>query len=323
MTYLLRRLAHLFFLLLGVSLLSFAFLSWAPGSFLDEMRMDPQVSPATVAALRLQYGIDRPVYVRYLLWLKALSHGDLGYSFAYNQPAALLLLPRSRNTLALTAVATAIAWLVALPFGIWAAAHSKGFTDYVVSYGAATLLGIPDLLLILFLLLFAVRINFLPTAGMKSVDFDSFNLIHKLKDLVTHFFMPVLALVLGILPALLRHVRDAVTKSLRAPFLAAATGHGIPKLRLLLRYALPMAANPLISLFGFSVGALLSTSLLIEVVLSWPGLGPLLLEAILARDIYLVIGAVMFSSLFLVGGTFLSDLILYWHDPRIRIGNRL
>jgi peptide/nickel transport system permease protein len=323
MTYLLRRLVHLFLLLVGVSLLSFAFLALAPGSFLDEMRLDPQVSPATVAALHLQYGLDRPVYVRYLRWIKALLHGDLGHSFAYNQPTSVLLLPRARNTLALTATATAIAWLIALPLGIWAAAYPKGFVDRTMSFSAATILGIPDLLLILCLLLLAVKTNFLPTGGMRSVDFDSSDFVHQLKDLAIHFFLPLVALVLGILPTLLRHVRDAVAKSLHEPFLVAATGHGIPKLRLLLRYAFPMAANPLISLFGFSVGALLSTSLLIEVVLSWPGLGPMLLEAILARDIYLVIGAIMFSSLFLVGGTLISDLMLYWHDPRIRIGNRV
>lgn len=323
MKHLLRRFAHVFFLLLGVSLLSFAFLSLAPGNFLDEMRLDPQVSPATVVALRSQYGLDRPAYVRYGAWIKALSHGDLGYSFAYNQSAAILLLPRARNTLELTATATAIAWLIAVPLGIWAAANPKGFVDRVMSFGTATLLGVPDLLLILVLLLLAARTNFLPTGGMKSLDFDSLDLIHKFKDVAIHFLLPLLAMVLGILPTLLRHVREAVGKSLREPFLLAAAGHGISKGRLLLRYAFPVAANPLISLFGLSVGALLSTSLLIEVVLGWPGLGPMLLEAILSRDIYVVIGAIMFSSLFLVGGTLLSDVMLFCHDPRIRSGNHV
>ena len=113
-------------------------------------------------------------------------------------------------------------------------------------------------------------------------------------------------------------VRAAVADVLNAPFLLAAVGHGIPRRTLLYRYALPAAANPLISLFGFSVGALLSGSLLIEVVMSWPGLGPLLLEAILARDLYVVVGGILFSTLFLVGGNLLADLLLYWADPRIR-----
>jgi len=105
---------------------------------------------------------------------------------------------------------------------------------------------------------------------------------------------------------------------LDAPFLLAAQGHGIPGRTLLYRYALPAAANPLISLFGFSIGTLLSGSLVVEVVMSWPGLGPFLLEAILARDLYVVIGGVLLSTLFLVAGNFLADLFLYWADPRIR-----
>jgi peptide/nickel transport system permease protein len=100
--------------------------------------------------------------------------------------------------------------------------------------------------------------------------------------------------------------------------LVAAAGHGIPKRTLLYRYALPAAANPLIALFGFSMGTLLSGSLIVEVVMSWPGLGPLLLEAILSRDLYVVVGGVFFSTLFLVGGNLLADLLLFWADPRIR-----
>jgi peptide/nickel transport system permease protein len=130
--------------------------------------------------------------------------------------------------------------------------------------------------------------------------------------------LPVAALVLSALPMLLRHVRASVAEALEAPFLRAAAGHGIPPRTILYRYALRAAANPLISLFGFSVGTLLSGSLLVEVIMSWPGLGPLLLEAILARDLYVVIGGVLLSMVFLVGGNLLADFLLYWADPRIR-----
>jgi peptide/nickel transport system permease protein len=320
MRYLLRRGLHLGFLLFGVSILSFLFLALAPGNFLDNMRLDPQVSPETVSALRSEYGLDRPVPVQYFHWLRALSRGDLGYSFAYSQPAAALLLPRARNTLALTATATLISWLLSLPLGIWTATHGGRLSDRIISIGTTTLLGIPDLLLLLLLLLFAARTNILPAGGMVSLDFESLNAPQRFKDLATHLILPLTALVLGTLPTLIRHVRDAMSSALKEPFLLAGKGHGISKTRLLLRYALPVAANPLISLLGFSVGTLLSSSLLVEMVLGWPGLGPLLLEAILSRDLYLVIGAVMFSSLFLVGGNFLADLLLYWNDPRIRVG---
>jgi peptide/nickel transport system permease protein len=130
--------------------------------------------------------------------------------------------------------------------------------------------------------------------------------------------LPLLSLVLIALPLLVRHIRAAVADTLDEPYMRAARGHGIARRRLLYGYALRAAANPLISLFGFSVGALLSGSLLVEVIMSWPGLGPLLVEAILSRDLYVVIGGVLLSTLFLVIGNLIADLLLYWADPRIR-----
>ena len=318
MRYLLRRLGHAFFLLVGVSILAFLFTALAPGSYFDEMRLNPQIAPETVAALRAQYGLDKPLPVRYASWLSALIHGEMGFSFAYNGPVAPLLLVRARNTLLLTSLATLLAWTIALPLGVWSAEHRGRLPDRLLSWGTAALLVIPDLALALGLLVLAVRSGWFPSGGMASVDFETLSPLSKLRDLTLHMILPVTALVLSALPLLVRHVRAAVGDVLNAPFLLAAAGHGIQRRTLLYRYALPAAANPLISLFGFSIGALLSGSLLIEVVMSWPGLGPLLLEAILARDLYLVVGGILFSTLFLVGGNLLADLLLYWADPRIR-----
>jgi peptide/nickel transport system permease protein len=132
--------------------------------------------------------------------------------------------------------------------------------------------------------------------------------------------MPLLALVLVSLPVLVSHVQSAVHESMNSPFIQAARGHGIPPRRLWLSYALPGAANVLISMFGYSIGGLLSSSLLIEVIMAWPGLGPLMLEAIFARDVHVVIGAALLSALFLVTGNLIADVLLYALDPRIRWG---
>ncbi len=321
MRYLLRRFAHAVFLLIGVSILTFLFTTLAPGNYFDEMRLNPQIAPETVAALRAQYQLDRPLPLRYASWVKSALHGEMGFSFAYNSPAAPLLLVRARNTLLLTVTTMVLAWGIALPLGVWSADRQGRLPDRMLSWGTAALMAIPDLGLALGLLVVAVRTRWFPTGGMTSVDFETLSPIHKLRDLALHMMLPVAALVLSALPLLVRHVRAAVADVLDAPFLLAAQGHGVPKRRLLYRYALPAAANPLISLFGFSIGALLSGSLLIEVVMSWPGIGPLLVEAILARDLYVVIGGVLFSTLFLVGGNFLADTLLYWVDPRIRSGS--
>ena len=318
MRYLLRRLRHGFLLLIGVSILAFLFAALAPGNYLAEMRLNPQLSPETVAALRAQYQLDRPLPVRYLAWLNSAIHGEMGFSFAYSSAVAPILVARARNTLLLTIVSMFLAWAVALPLGIWSAARLGRLPDRLLSWGTATLLVIPDLPIALGLLVLAVKSGWLPSGGMTSVDYQALSPINKLRDLAEHMFLPVMALVLSALPLLVRHVRAAVSEVVNAPFLLAAVGHGIPRRTLLYRYALPAAANPLISLFGISVGALLSGSLIIEIVMSWPGIGPLLLESILARDLYVVVGGVLFSTLFLVLGNLLSDVLLYFVDPRIR-----
>jgi peptide/nickel transport system permease protein len=319
MRYLSRRFLHAVFLLIGVSILTFLFTVLAPGNYFDEMRLNPQIAPETIAALRAQYELDRPLPIRYVHWVSSAIHGDMGFSFAYNSPVAPLLLVRARNTLLLTVTAMLLAWGIALPLGIWSAERLGRLPDRLLSLATAALLVIPDLALALGILVIAVRSGRLPTGGIVSLNFESLSFLGKVRDLLLHLILPVAALVLSILPLLVRHVRAAMSDVLDAPFLLAAEGHGISRPALLYRYALPAAANPLISLLGFSIGTLLSGSLLVEVVMSWPGLGPFLLEAILARDLYVVIGGVLLSTLFLVTGNFLADVLLYWVDPRIRV----
>ena len=307
MRFLLRRAGHAALLLLGVSVLAFLFSTLAPGNYFDEMRLNPQISAERLSALRTEYQMDRPMALRYARWAGALAHGDLGFSFAYNTPVAPLLWTRARNTLLLTGVATLLVWMLALPLGVWSAERLGRPADVALSWATALLLTIPDLALALGLLILAVRSGWLPTGGMVSVGFDGFSAAHKIRDLASHMILPLLVLVVSALPVLLRHVR-------------AAEGHGISRKRLLYRYALPAAAHPLIALFGLSLGTLLSGSLVVEAVMGWPGLGPFLREAILARDLYVVIGGVLLSTLFLVAGNFAADLLLYWADPRIRAG---
>jgi ABC-type dipeptide/oligopeptide/nickel transport system permease component len=250
--------------------------------------------------------------------MNAIPHGELGYGFADNSPVAPLVWIRARNTLLLTITATLLAWGLALPLGIWSAERRGRLPDRALSSAISTLLVIPDLVLGLGLLILTARSAWFPAGGLVSVGFENLSPISKLSDLGMHMALPVTALVLSALPILIRHIRAAMLEVLGAPHLRAAAAHGIPHRKLLYGYALRAAANPLIALFGFSVGTVLSGSLLVEIIMSWPGIGPLLLEAILGRDLYVVIGGVLFSTVFLVAGNFLADLLLYWADPRIR-----
>ena len=305
-------------LLLGVSIFSFAILQLAPGDFFTPLSVNPQISARTVATLRSQYGLDKPFPIRYEHWLRSVFRGDLGLSFAYATPVAPLLAVRARNTLLLTGTSLLFAWLLAIPFGIWSAARRGKWSDRAGGIVTSSLLTVPDLVLFLALLLVAVRTGWFPTGGMMSARFDDLNMGGKVQDLAAHLFLPAVGLVLATLPPLVRHIRSAMIEVLEAPFVRAARAHGIPERRVLLRYALPVAANPLITLFGYSIAGMLSASLLVEVVLSWPGVGPLLVDAILAKDVYVVVGAVMLSSVFLVVGNLLADALLFATDPRIR-----
>lgn len=320
MRYLGLRFLQSMFVLFGVSLLSFIFLELAPGNFFDEMRLNPRISSSTVTNLRKQYGMDRPLPVRYVRWLESAAKGDLGFSFAYNAPVGPLLWTRARNTLLLTGSATLLGWLIGLPLGILSAARQRGWIAHLCEIFTTGLLATPDLLLALGLLFLAVHFHWFHAGGMFSRESPGRDLWARSKDLAAHMFLPATVLALGSLPILFRHTRAAMLDVLDSPYVRASRALGIPRWRILFRHALPAAINPLISLSGFSLGSLLSASLLTEVVMSWPGLGPLLLEAVLARDIYVVIGAVLSSALFLVFGTLFADALLFAADPRIRSG---
>lgn len=321
MSFVLRRLGHGLALLAAVSVLTFVLAELAPGDVLAEMRLDPRISEETVEALRARYGLDRPLPVRYGRWLRSIAAGELGYSFERGMPVGRLLWTPARNTLLLTALATLLAWLLAVPLGVAAAARRGGAADRLGLGATAVLMAVPDLLLGLGCLLLAVRTGVFPVGGMRAPGADELGTWARLGDLARHLALPVAALALATLPALWRHVRAAMIEAAGAPFLRAARGHGIPRRRLLYRYALPAAANPLISLAGLSIAGLVSSSLLIEVILGWPGMGPLLLGAIAARDLHVVLGAVLLAGGFLIAGNLIADLLLYLHDPRIRRGS--
>jgi peptide/nickel transport system permease protein len=323
MRYVLRRIVHAALLLIAASALSFVFASLAPGDFYTEMSMDPRVSADTVARLRTQQGFNQPIAIRYMEWARNAMRGDFGYSMMYRAPVGALLWPRMRATLLLASVATFAAWCVAIPLGVWSAASCRraGRARWLtrgLKVVLAFLLAIPDLLLAVVLTALAARGGWLPVGGMASANAASLGLMRQSADLARHLLLPAAVLGLGMLPIVARHVHAGVVEAIESPFALHARALGIPARRLLFRHVLPAAMNPLLALLGLSIGTLLSASLLIEIVMGWPGLGPLFLGAILARDFTVVLAVVMLSAVFVVGGNLASDLLLYRFDPRIR-----
>ena len=316
--FVLRRLAYGALITLGVSVLAFAMLELAPGEFFDDLKVDAAVGTSTIETLRQEHGLTASAPVRYVQWLGSVMRGDFGVSLAHRAPIAPLLWERTSNTLILTVPALLIAWLIALPLGLWTARRRGRIFDRVCSGATSALLALPDLLIGLLMLLIALKSGLFPAGGMFSPGASDADLASRVRDVAAHAVLPLCAIVLSTLPAILRHVRASAIDAAQTPAARAARGHGIRGWRLDVRYVLTIAANPLISLAGLSVAALLSASLLIEVVMSWPGLGPLLVEALLARDVHVVLGASMLATLFLIGGNLLADLALFAVDPRIR-----
>ena len=309
-----RRLLHSVLLLAAISVLAFATSQIAPGSFLDDLKTNPQISAHTLDALRAQYGLDQPIGVRYLRWANSLAHGDFGYSLSYNLPVNQLLWTRVRNTLLLGTVSLLITWGLALPAGIWSV--RRKWLDATCSGASILLLGTPELALALLFILLAAHFGLLPSGGISSgVTRGGWAAT---VDVWRHLVIPAMALALPAIPLVFRHLRAAMIETWHSPFVQAAKGHGIRDSRLLLRHVLPAASNPMISLFGLSVATLISGSFLVEVITGWPGLGPLFLEAIYTRDSQVVMAVVMLFSLFLIFSNFAADLLLYAADPRVR-----
>jgi peptide/nickel transport system permease protein len=294
----LRRLLQGLLLLSALSLLCFLLFQAVPGDAVSDLRLDPGVSRETMENLRRQRGLDQPLPVRYWSWLTSLLHGDWGRSYAYQRPVAELLFPRAVQTLLLNLSALLLAWALALPLAYRRARETESPIARAASGAASVLVCVPDLLLALSALWLAFHTGWFRTAGSA----------------------PLCASCVALLlfPAVFRHAGAAFREALRMPHVLAALGAGMDGWRLALWWVLPPAAAPLLALLGLQISASLSASLIVEVVLGWPGLGTLLLDAVLGRDLPVLMGSILLSGSLLITGNLLADLLQIALDPRAR-----
>jgi peptide/nickel transport system permease protein len=317
-TYILRRLLQTIPLLLGVSALTFLLLQLAPGDFLNTMAENPQISADAIETMRRNFGLDQPWYVQYGLYLKNLFfHLDFGQSFSRHQPVFTVLREGLINTLLLASAAAVVTWGLAVPLGVWAAVRQYSWVDKGLSLIAFVWLSIPEVLSGLLLLFVAARTGILPIGGMHSLDYDSYDVLGRVGDVLRHLALP--ALVTGLIPlaSRMRQMRGNLLDVLRLDYVTTARAKGLDERTVVFKHALRNAINPLITLFGFTLGALVSGAFVAEIIFSWPGLGRITLEAILTQDQYLVMGAVLMASVVLVLGNLVADLLLAIADPRI------
>jgi peptide/nickel transport system permease protein len=317
-TYVLRRFLQMIPLLVGISALTFILLQLAPGDFLNQMAENPAISPATIEAMRRNFGLDRPWYVQYALYLKNIVlHFDFGESFSRHQPVFTVIKEGLANTLLLASAAAVVTWGLALPLGIWAAVRQYSWVDKTLSVIAFVWLSVPEILSGLLLLMIAARTGWFPVGGMRSIDYDDLTAMGKARDLVWHLVLP--SLVVGLVPlaSRMRQMRSNLLDVLRLDYVTTARSKGLDERVVIYKHALRNALNPMITLFGYTLGALVSGSFVAEIIFAWPGLGRLTLEAILTQDQYLVMGSVLMASVVLIIGNLIADLLLAIADPRI------
>ena len=294
-------------------------LQLAPGDFLATMADNPQISTAALEAMRHRFGLDQPWWVQYLVYLKnVFLHLDFGESFSRHQPVFAVLKTGLANTLLLASAAALVTWGLAIPLGVIAAVRQYGWADRTLSFLAFLWLSVPEVLSGLLLLWFAASTRWFPVGGMRDLDYETFGPLARMGDLLRHLALP--ALVVGLIPlaSRMRQMRANLLDQLRLDYVTTARAKGLPESQVIVRHALRNALNPLITLFGFTLGSLVSGSFVAETIFSWPGLGSLTLEALTTQDQYLVMGSVLMASAVLIAGNLAADVLLAIADPRIR-----
>jgi peptide/nickel transport system permease protein len=310
------RLANSVVVMALVAVLTFLLIDLAPGSVIDDLQANPQLSSDTLARIRTQYALDQPFYRKFWRWGRSLAKGDLGDSFVYQRPIRQLLGERIANTILLNGCALLLAWLAGLGLGLVAAAARGSFVEWMVDALTAALLSTPVVVTSLVLLVFAARAG-LPIGGLSLSARESMTGLSRLLDGARHLLLPMLAVASVWMPAIARHTHAALLETLGTPHALAARARGVGPGRLLLVHALREALNPLTSLVGLSVAGLVSASFVVEVVMAWPGIGALTYDAVIRRDIFLVVDLVQLAALLLLAGNTVGDLLLHAVDPRI------
>jgi len=314
--YVARRLAFAGLLVVCVSSASFLLARLAPGDFFTES-IAAGGNPEALARARARFGLDKSIAAHYRDWLASAVRFDFGDSMLYDRPVRGLIAERAANTAVLAVTALALATAIGLPLGVFAGSRRGGLLPGAIRAASLLLLSMPPLLTSLLLVFIAARTGWFPIAGMRSASAAPSGVT---LDLIRHLVVPSLAIGLPLAAMLERLQAQAMSDVIGEPFVLAALARGVPRRRVVWRDALKAALRPIAGVYGLIVGTVLSGSFAVEVITAWPGLGALMLQALRARDVYLVAGCAAAGALFLAVGTLASDLALALVDPRASEG---
>lgn len=318
LTYILKRLLHAIPLLFGITIISFFLISLAPGDFFTQMELNPEISRETIEMMREKFGLTRPIYIQYVKWLWNLLHLDFGISLSYHIPVSSLIKQRLPNTLYLSLVVLIFLWLLTIPLVLISSTHKYSIFDRGISLFSFITMSIPTFFLGFIFIFVASNTHILPIGGVVSIDHDELSFFGKIKDYARHIIIPASCLILGGMGWLLRVMRGYVLEVLSAPYITASRAKGLSENSILYKHTLRNAMNPMITILGFQLSSILSGSALVEIITRWPGMGRLILDAVLSQDLYVVMGSLVISSVLLIVGNLIADILLALSDPRIR-----
>lgn len=319
--YVIKRLLQALLTIFLASALSFFIMKLSPGDYVDTLRQNPKISPERIEEIRRQFGLDKSWPQQFGFWLKQiLTRGDFGTSFVYQRSVSSLLWERVPATLLLAIASLIITWAIAIPLGILAAVKQNRRTDQVLQIVSYAGQGVPSFITVLFLLFFAqLTTPLFPVGNMTSIDHADLTWLGKILDIGWHSVLPLIALSITSFAGLQRIMRGQLLDVLRQDYIQTARAKGLPENRVIYVHALRNAINPLITLLGFELAGLLGGAFITENFFNWPGLGKLTLQAVLAKDQYLVMASLVMSAVLLIIGNLIADLILKAADPRIKL----
>ncbi|HIE29600.1 TPA: ABC transporter permease [Candidatus Poribacteria bacterium] len=324
-TYIIRRILIAIPTLFAISIIGFIIIQLPEGDYLDrkiqqlEEEFGDSSSLARVEELRVRYGLDKPMWMRYFKWLSGFVRGDFGESFEYEREVNELIWERLTYTLLISIGSLIFTYIIAIPVGIYSATHKYQWSDNTLTFLAFVGMSLPAFLVALALMVFIFKVFDIPLFGLFSAYYEGAPwTFGKLNDLLNHLWIPVIVVGLNGTAALMRIMRGNLLDVLGQPFVQTARAKGLKESVVVIKHAVRIAINPLVSILGMSLPSIISGATIVSIVLGLPTVGPLLFRALLNEDIYLAGTLIMMYSILLIIGNLFADIALAWVDPRIR-----
>ncbi|MBL7156986.1 MAG: ABC transporter permease [Candidatus Omnitrophica bacterium] len=318
--YIIRRILHIIPILLGITIISFMVIHLAPGKPTDLMlQLNPRVDFEAREKLNKIYGLDKPLHIQYLNWVKKLVRFDFGRSFVDNRPVMKKILERLPITILINTLAMIMIFLFSIPIGIKSAVRRGSFFDKSTTVFVFLGFAAPSFWLGLILMsFFGVRLGILPVSGIASLDFENYTLFKKIIDVLYHLILPVTVASIGGLAGISRYMRQSMLNTISQDYIRTARAKGLPEKTVIYKHALRNALLPIITILGLSIPALISGSVILETIFSIPGMGRLMVESVFTRDYNVVMAGLFISALLTLLGNLIADIAYVYADPRIR-----